>query len=456
MQVDDVEIEQPRIKVSKRQKEAWKYLEDKTTNEIGYGGAAGGGKSFLGCLWHIYRRATYPGSRGLVGRAKISNLEESTLVTLFNVANAMGYKQGVQFTYNSQKHVINWANGSKTILKDLFLYPSDPDFISLGSTEYTDAFIDEITEISQKAYEIVNSRIRYGMDRYGIIPKMFFTCNPSPGWVKDMFISKPLKPHQKFVRALLTDNPDESFKKLYNEQLERMSSDYDRERLLYGNWDAEREIMNPFMFNYDPNFHEDDRIKLDHQSQLYISLDFNLTPFAVIFAQVFRDNTGLHVWVCDELEIENGSVPAMVTAIADRYRILLGQSNITGDYNGSKGELSQADNASLFLQLIRGLRISERQLKIIPNPTHVNSRADCNYLLHWSKIPQSGLDFRINPTNCPNLCRDMRNVQCDINGSIIKRNRKDINQRGDFLDAGRYLIGTFVKPFLTQHQKNNR
>lgn len=176
------------VNLSDKQSEAWHYLEDNVTTEILYGGGAGGGKSYLGCIWHIYRRTKYPGSRGLIGRAKISALEESTLVTLKNVAAKLGYVDGYDFTYNSQKHTINWRNGSKTILKDLFQYPSDPDFVSLGSTEYTDALIEEGTEITLKAFEIVNSRIRYKLQEFNIIPKCLITCNPGPGWIKEKFI----------------------------------------------------------------------------------------------------------------------------------------------------------------------------------------------------------------------------------------------------------------------------
>jgi hypothetical protein len=84
------------------------------------------------------------------------------------------------------------------------------------------------------------------------------------------------------------------------------------------------------------------------------------------------------------------------------------------------------------------------------NPTHDNSRADVNYALcHFP-------DFKINPKTCPNLCRDMRNVQCDAFGEILKKDRKDLNQRADFFDTERYGINTFLRKWIDTHSKIKR
>lgn len=439
------------INLSEKQWIAWQYLEDKTTNELLYGGGAGGGKSYLGCIWHIYRRTKYDGSRGLIGRSKISALEQSTLVTLFKVANQMGYKQGIHFTYNSQKHTINWANGSQSILKDLFLYPSDPDFISLGSTEYTDAFIDEAPEVTLKAIEIVGTRIRWMLDDFGLVPKLLMTGNPSEGAIKERFIEKDgiaveLKEHQKFVQSLVTENPDEQFKALYIQQLERLSSDYDKQRLLYGDWNATRDVQSPFAVQWNDNKHISDIAIYDTKKQLIISIDFNLTPFCVTFHHFWQDETGAHGHQFDEAEIKQGSIPAMVDFIKSRYQISLPNAILTGDAMGNRGDISQRDNATLYLQLLRGLGMRESQLKVSSNPTHENSRADVNYVLY--NFP----DFKINK-RCINSIRDMRNVQVDAFGGIIKKDRKDVNQRADYIDTIRYLIHNIYYKWIEGHQR---
>jgi Phage terminase large subunit len=446
--------------LSDKQSEAWWYLNDTTTNVVVYGGAAGGGKSFFGCLWHIDRRIRFPGTRGMVGRAKLSTLEQSTLITFFNVCTELGYRNNVDYVYNSQKHIISWRNGSLTILKDLFYYPSDPDFTSLGSTEYTDVFIDEITEITQKAYDIVNSRIRYKLSEHNLVPKLLATCNPAPGWVKEAFVSDPdgkaieLPDHVKFVTAKVTDNPDESFVKIYSQQLSRMHSEYDKARLLEGDWDVESTAINPFAFQFNEAKHTCDPLPYDRARQLHISIDFNLDPFCVTFHHIWRD-TLIHWHIFDEAEIKPGSIPAMIDAIKMRYTPYLPSSRMTGDAMGKRGEIGERDNASLYTQLKRGLHLSDSQMVLPGNPTHENSRADCNYFLYHSAKENPDFDFKVYK-NCKNTIRDLKSVQCDAFGAILKKDRKDLTQRADYMDTFRYACNTFLKAHIISHQKRKR
>ncbi len=441
-----------KIELSKKQTLAWKYLEDKTTNEILYGGGAGSGKSLLGCVWHIDRRVRYAGSVGLIGRAKLKTLKETTLQTFWKACQILNYKSGTHFTYNQQDQVINWVNGSKTILKDLFYYPSDPDFTNLGGAEYTDAFIDEVNEVSSRAVGFVNSRIRYNLVKYGLVQKLFMTCNPSDTWVKEKYVKKEgvnvvLKPHQKFIQAYLTDNPDKSFVELYEKQLERLDSDYDKQRLLYGNWDATREIISPFAIQFTTKLIHSN-LHYDYAKPLIISVDFNLVPFCVTFHTFYADENGWHWEQFDEAEIKQGSIPAMVELIRDRYGSVLTLATLTGDAMGNRGDISQRDNATLYVQLLRGLGMRESQLKVRSNPTHENSRADVNYVLrHLKSIKISD--------RCIGTIRDYQNVQIDATGSIIKGNRNDLNQRADYLDTIRYLVHNIMYRWIEQHQKTN-
>jgi len=153
-----------------KQEYAVYYLKDNETEEVLYGGAAGGGKSALGCLWLIEMCQTYPGSRWLMGRSKLKTLRETTLNTFFELTGRL--KLGQQFTYNAQDHIINWHNGSQILLKDLFHYPSDPNYDSLGSLEITGAFIDECNQVVYLAWQIVKSRIRYKLTEFKSLKKM--------------------------------------------------------------------------------------------------------------------------------------------------------------------------------------------------------------------------------------------------------------------------------------------
>ena len=239
------------IELFPKQIECFAYLEDKVTTEVLFGGGAGGSKTFTGCLWQIQRRLTYAGTRSVIGRSKLKNLKATTLNTFFEVAQDFcGLKPNEHFTYNAQDSTITFFNDSIIYLKDLFLYPSDPDFTSLGGLEITDAFVDECAEVTQKAVNILNSRIRFKLDKYNLIPKTLMTCNPTKTWLYSEFY-KPYKEdrmqdHRKFIQSLVRDNTEIS--EHYIKQLEKLDK-VSRQRLLLGDWEYNED--DALLFDYD-------------------------------------------------------------------------------------------------------------------------------------------------------------------------------------------------------------
>jgi phage terminase large subunit len=230
------------MKLNVKQTRALDCLEDRVTTEVLYGGAAGGGKSILGCYWQLKRRLKYPGTRGLIGRANLKTLKETTLQSFFEVCKMQGLKSETHYHYNQQAGTILFPNESIILLKDLFNYPSDPNFDELGSLEITDAFIDECNQTVEKAWNVVKSRIRYKLDENGLIPKILGTCNPAKNYVYTRFY-KPSKDgkltkERQFIQALVTDNPDIS--KHYRENLLSLDEN-SKQRLLFGNWEYDND-----------------------------------------------------------------------------------------------------------------------------------------------------------------------------------------------------------------------
>jgi len=228
------------MKLLPKQENAVYYLKDKSTTEVLYGGAAGGGKSALGCLWLIEMSLKYPKSRWLMGRSKLKTLKETTLNTFFDLANELGISN--QFTFNAQSNTIFWTNGSEIILKDLFLYPSDPHFDSLGSLEITGAFIDECNQLVYKAWQVVKSRIRYKLTEFDLIPKLLGSCNPAKNWTYKKFYkpdkANELPKQRKFIQALPTDNPH--LPQSYLDSLLELDK-ASKQRLYFGNWEYDND-----------------------------------------------------------------------------------------------------------------------------------------------------------------------------------------------------------------------
>jgi hypothetical protein len=235
--------------LTRKQTKALDSLESNEVNELVFGGGAGGAKSFLGCFWIIKSALKYPETRWIIGRAKLSTLKETTLNSFFAVAKIQGMKADVHYKYNQQSKTITLNNGSVILLKDLFLYPSDPEFDELGSLEITGAFVDECNQIVYKAWTILKSRIRYKLDEYGITPTILGTCNPAKNWVYTEFYKphkdKALPKNKRFIQALLTDNPFIS--KHYKDNLISLP-EASKQRLLFGNWeyDDDKSILIPY------------------------------------------------------------------------------------------------------------------------------------------------------------------------------------------------------------------
>lgn len=237
-----------------------------------------------------------------------------------------------------------------------------------------------------------------------------------------------------------------------NMLMDEMATEAQRSQEIHGMF-VDDAGTNPFATAYNPDVHASNRAIAQRDKQLFISIDFNLNPFGAIFSHIWRDVNGIHCHTFDEIEIQRGSIPAMITEIQNRYLPWLSNCVITGDSGGRRGDLSQSDQQSYFEQLRRGLNLRPSQI-VVPNvPSHEQSRNDCNYILHWTTNDYSGFDVAIHPTRASGLCRDLSNVQCDSFNQILKRNRRDASQRADLLDCWRYLVNTFMRKSIESHQR---
>ena len=232
------------VVLTAKQSKALDILDDRTTVELLYGGAAGGAKSFLGCYWQLKRRWKYPNTKGLIGRAHLKTLKDTTLKTMLDVQNRMGLIRGTHWdlTGSNDKENPNslvYSNGSVILLRDLFAYPSDPDIDELGSLEITDAFVDECGQVIDKVRQTLMTRIRYRLDEYDLIPKILYSSNPTKGWAYNDFYlphrEGRLRDNRKYLAAYVTDNPYAP--KVYIDLLDNMPDGAQKQRLRYGNWE---------------------------------------------------------------------------------------------------------------------------------------------------------------------------------------------------------------------------
>lgn len=301
--------------LTKKQKHALRILLDNKNgiSDILFGGAAGGGKSVLGVTWLIINAIKYPGTRWLMGRSRLKTLKGTTLKSFFETCKRMNINQGEHYKFNQTSGVITFWNESEIVCQDLFEYPSDPLFNNLSGLEISGAFIDECNQVSEKAKNMVFSRIRFKLDEYELEPKILLSCNPARNWVYNEYFKKnldgTLEAYKVFIPALGGEN--EYVSKHYAGVLDKLD-DLTKRRLKYGDWDYQDDLA---IFNYDAvinmfNCKVEDHLDIDEP---VLDAYDNPLPFAPVekkkkdiiisidVARLGKDKTCIMVW--DGLEV---------------------------------------------------------------------------------------------------------------------------------------------------------
>lgn len=223
-------------KPTNKQLEAYAVLRDNKTSFLLYGGAAGGGKSWLGCEWLMQCCYYLKLSRWFAGRNNLKDTRQSILITWKKVADAHGFKD-----YTTNDHGIKFGNGSEVVFLDLTFYPRrDPFFERFGSQEFTGGWIEEAGEVHPLAFDILKSRIgRHLNKELDLKAKILITCNPKKNWLYND-IYRPWKQGEldekySFIQALASDN--EHLTDEYHETLDQIKDEASRKRLKEGDWE---------------------------------------------------------------------------------------------------------------------------------------------------------------------------------------------------------------------------
>jgi hypothetical protein len=437
------------MKLTAKQTEAYKLVHSGEKQIILYGGAIRGGKTYWLLLTFVSLASKYPKSRWLIVRESLPTLKRTTLVTFQKLLDE-GLNEHIA-EFNKETYTVTFRNGSQLIFMSES-YDTDKDLNRFKGLEINGGGLDEINEMQEQTFYKVIERSGSWQGAEGKPPNVVLaSCNPSHNWVKEKFYDRhldgTLPKKWAYIPARITDNP--YIEPSYVQSLKDNMPPDEYKRFVDGDWNVIR-VENPFITTLDESRHTGTQPFYDIKKQLNIWIDFNLNPFSGTFHHIWRDQDGDHHHQFNECAINNGSVPVMIDYIRDRYSPSLPNCIITGDAMGNRGDISQRDNASLYIQLIRGLGLRESQLHLAANPTHENSRADVNYYLY------NHPDVKIHKEHCKGTIQDFKTVQCDAFGGIIKRNRNDLSQRADFLDTFRYGINNVQYKWINIHQKTHK
>ncbi len=308
-----------KLRITRRQKA---FL-DAREEEVLFGGAAGGGKSYGQLIDALLYALTYPRSKQLILRRTYQELEKSLIrvsLSLFPRA---------YYTYHATGHTGRFSNGS---LIDFGYCATENDVFQYQSAEYDVIRFDELTHFTEFQYLYLISRVR-GTNGY---PKQI-KSSTNPGgighaWVKARFID-PAPPETPFTaegsttRVFLPSRIDD------NTFLMRADPAYktrllalpEREQraLLHGDWNI---FEGQYFTEFSYEMHTCDPIPLPAEWRRYRTIDYGLDRLACLWIAVDRDrNAYVYRELCESNVIVSRAaekILAMTPAEEDIYATL--------------------------------------------------------------------------------------------------------------------------------------
>lgn len=278
-------------------------------DEVLYGGAAGGGKSYGQLIDAFLFALKYNGSKQLILRNSFPELQRSLILV-----SVILYPKEIA-SYNQSSHVWRFVNGS---LIEFGYLEGDKDVSKYQSAEYDLIRFDELTHFSEFQYTYMISRIR-GANNF---PKQI-KSSTNPGskghaWVKARFIDNkiPEKVYtddlgrkKVFIPAKVQENTflmdaDPN----YIQRLEQLPEDQ-RRALLDGDWDV---FEGQYFTEFSRDLHVINSIEIPSHWRRYITLDYGLDMLACYWIAV---DTHGKAYVYKELYQSNLVISDAVEAI---------------------------------------------------------------------------------------------------------------------------------------------
>lgn len=288
-------------------------------DEVLFGGAAGGGKSYAQLIDSFVMAMKYPGIKQLILRRTFPELEKSLIRV------HLGMFPRTVYRYNRSSHTGTFYNGS---IIDFGYCDNEKDVYKYQSAEYDVIRFDELTHFTEEMYVYLISRLR-GVSGY---PKQM-KSSTNPGgvghfWVKERFIDTvpPKEVYTSaagttrvFIPSKVTDNvalmekdPD------YIKRLENLS-EKDRKALLYGDWDITDGV---YFSEFKRDIHVVKPFAVPEYWRKYVSFDYGLDMLA---AYVIAVDEGGKAWVIREEYTSN----LIISQAAARIKRLVGADKIT-------------------------------------------------------------------------------------------------------------------------------
>ncbi|MBC8489981.1 MAG: hypothetical protein H8D45_28525 [Bacteroidetes bacterium] len=267
------------LKFQPKQYEASEYIDTIQRGlYIFYGGAKGGGKSYLGRAKLIQCCMLFGGISAVIIRKTYPELLANHIRKLFQEYPF------VKNWYRAAEKTIYFPNGSTLELKHL---ATTQDVYNYQGIEYDIIFMDEATQHEEEVFKILKTSLRSDPKTRARYPnfKPFFLLTGNPGgighgWVKRLFIDKDFMPNENgidyyFIQAKIYDNfifleanPE------YLSNLQDLPEDLQR-AYLDGDWTV---FVGQFFNDFRRQVHGITPFEIDTEWVKIFSLDWGFSP----------------------------------------------------------------------------------------------------------------------------------------------------------------------------------
>lgn len=184
---------------------------------------------------------------------------------------------------------------------------------------------------------------------------------------------------------------------------------------------------------------------------LCLAFDFNVSPMVCAIGQ--RDGRTFRVF--DEIILDDGSIPELIEIFRNRYPRHGAEIHIYGDATGN-GRTAQTgvSDYNIILNHMKSYPAPVR-LRIPHKNPHVRDRV--NAVNRACRTEDSEVLLLIDGAKCPELIKDLEQVQLDANGKIRKTtDRKDpYTRRTHISDALGYWIA-YEEPVIRSGEPSRR
>ncbi len=317
-------------------------------------------------VWLVSCCLRFSDFRAVIARKTLKSLKESTWNTVRAVVKNWGLEEDVHYKVNNLAGTLQFWNGSVILMLEMADLPSDPHFERFGSIEVSAVGVDECSEISQRAIEVLFSRIRWKVHETLGVSKMLMTTNPTTNWIRGRFVqdddgNKVIpREGEYYVPFSVFDNPDIAFRQTYEAALNKISDQATKERLLYGNWDYVEANDMAIYNRFDGSRHLVPNLKeqvYDPSKPLITVWDFNVAPqMSVLTAQIDYDRK--RVYILEEIlgkpETKENNTPALSRKLRGKlYRDKhVGGVDVTGDPSGLQRSTTNEEGINNYTQIL--------------------------------------------------------------------------------------------------------